>query len=403
MGKAFISTFTYDCELAFNSQDGTSEDIFKQCVRYIIVNHDYMKNMMPLIYVNVNLKPSLYNKMVPEQGKSKVYLKLYCTRNKGSTSSTAKKVIYGEFDYYMADDPNSYKELDTINEDQGTSYKVCQLALFSLDLQKKNQKSFGGVMKGKTPQDLVKEALKDMNNLVMQPFDNNSSLGTFVCPNLSSIAKFIGYLNNKASFYKGNYMFYMDFEKTYLRSYDGSYIDAGDGDHKNIAIDVRDLTQYKGLASGIVEDPDQDAYIIYVNGSDCTISVDRTSSSIVGNISSVNVEQGTKLQADVVNTSNITNISDTGSSIITVSEDKNAASNIKTKIAENANTLIFSKIDMDSRIFTPNKQYTLSNYEDNPKYTGVYYLTKKYEIYLRSGDHMNCQMTNTFKKTADFV
>ena len=27
MGKAFISTFTYDCELAFNSQDGTSEDI----------------------------------------------------------------------------------------------------------------------------------------------------------------------------------------------------------------------------------------------------------------------------------------------------------------------------------------------------------------------------------------
>ena len=84
-------------------------------------------------------------------------------------------------------------------------------------------------------------------------------------------------------------MFYMDFEKTYLRSYDGSYIDAGDGDHKNIAIDVRDLTQYKGLASGIVEDPDQDAYIIYVNGSDCTISVDRTSSSIVGNISSVNV------------------------------------------------------------------------------------------------------------------
>ena len=64
-----------------------------------------------------------------------------------------------------------------------------------------------------------------MNNLVLQPFDYDTSLGTFVCPNLSSVVKFIGYLNNKASFYKGNYMFYMDFEKTYLRSFDGSYID----------------------------------------------------------------------------------------------------------------------------------------------------------------------------------
>ena len=138
-------------------------------------------------------------------------------------------------------------------------------------------------------------------------------------------------------------------------------------------------------------------------GTDCQISIDRSSSSIIGNISAVNVEQGTNLQSSAVNTSKITNISDSGSSIITVSKDKNAASNLKTKIAENASTLIISKIDMDSRIFTPNKQYTLSNYEDNPKYTGVYYMLKKHEIYLRSGDHMNCQMTITFKKCADFA
>lgn len=404
MGKAFISTFTYECELAFNKEgEDKAIEIPKQCIRYITVDHDYENKMMPLIYINVNLLPSTYNKMVPEQGKSKMYLKLYSTRNKGSTSATPKKVIYGEFDYLMADDPNSYKELDEVHEDRGTSYKNCRIGLYSLDLQKKNQKSFGGIMQGKSTQALVKEALKDMNNIVLQPFDYDTSLGTFVCPNLSSVVKFIGYLNNKASFYKGNYMFYMDFEKTYLRSFDGSYIDAKDGDHPNIAIDVRDLTKYQGLSSGIVEDPDQDAYIIYVPGTDCQISIDRSSSSIIGNISAVNVEQGTNIQSSSVNTSKITNISDSGSSIITVSQDKNAASNLKTKIAENASTLIISKIDMDSRIFTPNKQYTLANYEDNPKYTGVYYMLKKHEIYLRSGDHMNCQMTITFKKCADFA
>ena len=57
---------------------------------------------------------------------------------------------------------------------------------------------------------------------------------------------------------------------------------------------------------------------------------------------------------------------------------------------------------MDSRVFTLNKQYLLSNYEDNPKYCGVYYMTKKEEIYLRTGDQMTCQMTITLRKCADF-
>ena len=68
MGKAFISTFTYECELAFNKEgEDKAIEIPKQCIRYITVDHDYENKMMPLIYINVNLLPSTYNKMVPEQ------------------------------------------------------------------------------------------------------------------------------------------------------------------------------------------------------------------------------------------------------------------------------------------------------------------------------------------------
>ena len=64
---------------------------------------------------------------------------------------------------------------------------------------------------------------------------------------------------------------------------------------------------------------------------------------------------------------------------------------------------MITKVDMDSRVFTPNKQYLLCNYEDNPKYCGIYYMVDKKEIYLRNGNQMSCQMTITFKKSADFV
>ena len=46
MGKAFISTFTYECELAFNKEgEDKSIEIPKQCIRYITVDHDYENKM----------------------------------------------------------------------------------------------------------------------------------------------------------------------------------------------------------------------------------------------------------------------------------------------------------------------------------------------------------------------
>ena len=69
MGKAFITTFIYDCELAFNSVDGSSTEIIKEAIKYIIIEHDYRKSIMPDIYMKVNLIHSVYNKIDPKQDK----------------------------------------------------------------------------------------------------------------------------------------------------------------------------------------------------------------------------------------------------------------------------------------------------------------------------------------------
>ena len=401
MGKAFITTFVYDCELAFNSIDGTSTEIMKESIKYIIVEHDYRKAIMPVMYMKVNLIPSVYNKMVPEQGKSKLYLKLFRTKRKGSTSSAPKKVIYDEFDYFMTDDPSGYKKLDTIGEEKGVAYKECFIGIIKLDLQKQNQRSFEGIFKNTNMASLVQNATSHMK-MVIQPFVNNKSFKSFICPPLNSVGQFIAYLNKRQSFYNGSYTYFMDFDKTYLRSNDGSYIDAKDGDYKYVAFDIRDLTAQQALTTGMVEDPDQDAYIVYVAARDAQITVDRITSSLIGTVQAVDAQDGSTLQTSRVNTKYITNIGTAGSTLTHVSVDPNAAKNMTTRISESSNTMIITKVDMDSRVFTPNKQYLLCNYEDNPKYCGVYYMTNKREIYLRNGNQMSCQMTITFKKCADF-
>ena len=402
MSKSFITTFTYDCELSFNNAEtNTATNILKECVKYLLIEHDYRKRIMPIIYLKVNLTPTLYNTMVPQQGKSKIFLNLTRTRKQGSTSSCAKSVIRDEFDYYMTDDPNSYKEMDTYGESKGSAYKLCYIGLIKTDLQTKNKKSFEGIYKDTNMVSLVQEATKGMD-IIIQPFVNNTNITSFACPAVTSIGQFLQYLNQQYSFYNGSYIYYLDFDKVYLRSNDGSYIDAKDGDHKYVAFDIRDMTNYNSLASGMVDDTNQDAYVIYIESNNAQLNIDRVTSELNGQIT--NVSGGAVQETAVIDTSAITSIeTNISANTIITTTDPNGASNVATQIAENSDTLIVTKADMDARVFTPNKEYMLSYYEDNPSYCGIYYLTKKQEVYLRNGNQMTCQMTITMKKSADFV
>lgn len=405
MAKAFVSTFLYDCEVFFNDKNGGSTEIMKEAIKYILISHDYKTKIMPIIYIKANIRPSVYNKMVPQQGTAKIVLTLSRMRDSGSTSSVFKNVITGEFDYFMTDDPNAYKALDELGDgNSGNAYKSCTIGLIKSNILQQNQKSFEGIYKNTNTLSLIQSATSGMN-MVIQPFENNTDIESFTCPAVTSVGQFINYVNTQYSFYKGDYIYYMDFDKTYLRSNDGSYIDIKDNDFRYIAFDVQDLSNYQSLSTGIVEDSSQDAYIIYVNANDAQVNTDRVSSDLNGMVTSVDTAQGGEsTNVSIIDTSAITSInSNINASNIITSTDPNAATNVATKISENANTLVITKADMDTRIFTPNKQYMLSFYHDNPKYCGLYYLVSKTEIYLTSGTHMKSQMTIMLKKCADFV
>lgn len=430
--KAYICTFIYDVDLEFHSSDGDSYEFLPAMISYILVEHDFEKRVMPCMYMKLKILPSVYNKMVPDQGQGKMYVKLYRTQLDTSTSSVRKVVIRDEFDYYMTDDPNTYKELETAGEENGNSYRVCTIGLIKTELQTLNKKPFEGVFKNTNMVSLVQEATKHMGDIVIQPFVYNTPIMEFSCPAVPSVGQFLSYLNSQYSFYNGSYIYYLDFDKIYIRSNDGSYIDVQDGDNMYVAFDIRDLTDYQSFAVGMVNDKSQSAYIIYVSANDATIDTNRETSDLVGNVQAVNnsveataidptgaaaalaasqaangqTQQAatTNVSANVIDTSAITGIeSKMDATIMVSSGDPNAAKYVATNIAEKAVKLTITKSDMDSRIFTPNKQYLLCNYNDNQKYCGIYYLVKKQEIYLRTGDQLTSQMIITMRKAADFV
>ena len=395
---AYQSSFDYDCELSFNYK-GKSNQILKECVKYILITYDYARRVMPIIYIKISLPADIYNKMVPAQGKGKLYFKLYRTKQ-NVTSSAPRTCIYDEFDYYMPDDPNSFKPLDETNVEQGSSFKECTIGLIKSELTEQNQRTFEGIYKNTNTASLIQSATQHMR-MVMQPFTNNIELESFSCPPIGTVGQFIAYVNSQYSFYNGSYIYFMDFDKTYLRSNDGSYIDAKEGGYPYIAFDIRDMTEYQAQTIGIVEDSKQKSYVIYVDGANARITMNRSTSQLNGNVISINSE-GSSTTANI-DTSAITSIaSNMNGANILRSDDPNAANVVASSIEESVGTLMITKTDMDSKIFTPNKQYLLSNYQDNPSYCGIYYLTGKEELYLRSGTALKCQITLGMKKTADF-
>ena len=78
------------------------------------------------------------------------------------------------------------------------------------------------------------------------------------------------------------------------------------------------------------------------------------------------------------------NIGPTGVKILKVKNDNpNELKNIKAEMEMSKNTLSISKTGMDPSVFTPNKKYTISNYDGHNNKDGRFFLISKVEVFTR--------------------
>ena len=91
-----------------------------------------------------------------------------------------------------------------------------------------------------------------------------------------------------------------------------------------------------------------------------------------------------------------------GAKILRTNNDNpNMIKNICTEIQNNINQLTINKYDLDPSVFTPNKRYTIQNYNGHSNQDGIFLLNKKIELYVREDDTFTCNTALELSKVAD--
>ena len=136
------------------------------------------------------------------------------------------------------------------------------------------------------------------------------------------------------------------------------------------------LTDVDVNLAGMVTDDDQETYIIYVDASDAEIHPDRVTPETASKIITTSADG--KQETVQIDTSAVVNTEPQLNAVTYVkSDDPNSAQYIANVLQNNAVTIVVNKTEIDVSVFTPNKEYLLSNYQDNNQYTGRYYLAWK--------------------------
>ena len=94
-------------------------------------------------------------------------------------------------------------------------------------------------------------------------------------------------------------------------------------------------------------------------------------------------------------------VRDSSKIIKTINDNVNKIKNIKSTIEDNVNKVTINKYDLDPSVFTPNKKYTIKNYDTHEDKDGIFVLNKKTEIYVQQGNNFLCNTLLEFSKKAN--
>ena len=359
----------------------------KNAVKTIIINSDYDKNNMPIIYLRVRVSTTLYNQMVLNSDKATISFRLFKYDDK-SISGIKESYIEDNFTYSMPTDPNYNESMEqyvsnssTVNSDNAESYLEGYIALTSLHLVADNMKMINAILKDTDVMSIVHKYTSHMN-MCIEPFDNRDHIDQLIIPPITSISKLLSFLNNEYCFYKNGYRYFRSFNTTYLLSANGNPIQDGINTYNTIIISICDPLDNKGKSNAIDLDRTNHAYIIYVDASSTTLKIDKFANKSYNSIIGVDTE-GNTLQEDL----NIPATPDsTEKAMFERIDNLEYLYNVKSAIESSTVMVIISKTEIDSSIFSPNKQYQIKHYSQSREYDGKYILSYKKEIMMQQGD-----------------
>ena len=369
---------------------GTKNYTFpRNSIRTIIIDDSYDKNTMPIIYIKVRISSVLYNKLVLNADKGTISFRLFkFTRD--TKSSIREVYIEDNFTYIMTSDPNYNEALEqfvnntnTDDAESSDTYMEGFIGLMSLQCIEDNKKLINDIIKDSNLPSIVHKYTNHMN-MCIEPFEYVDVIKQHIIPPMTTITSLLKWLNDNFTFYKSGYRYFRDFTTTYLLSMNGRAVSDGTSRFNTIVFSIRDPLDHLGKVNSMELDNTNHAYIIYVDASDTSIHIDRTTNKHYNSIVGVD-GIGNTVQEHL-------NLPESPMLSEKVLLERTYPNNIEkiysTKTAiESASVIVtIRKSEIDSTIFSPNKEYQIKNYSDNREFDGRYLLSYKKEIILRQDD-----------------
>ena len=142
-----------------------------------------------------------------------------------------------------------------------------------------------------------------------------------------------------------------------------------------VFIDIKSIDSRSSYYEGITVDTKKNCYTMFLNPDDKKITPNKVTEKVTNKIIGVYQDSVTEMDLNVNNSKYSDN-----SKPLFIRADLAHTSVVRSKIESTSVILNLTKANIDADIFTPDKAYTISNYDADKEYNGRYILIYKKEV-----------------------
>ena len=375
--------YRYMIEMIYlNNKKNKTTNIKTECIKSIVIDHNYENNCMPIIYATMKLDKALVDDMIINVNTNLMIVALYKYNDLTDTKEPIE-VFRDKFTYFIPDDVNKNLNLDyneaTEKEHLGNTYTEVIMGLMSINMINLNKRNIELNVSNNTIFDCVKYCTSNMKNLIIEPFVFDDTYDRIIMPAQNSINNALKFLNNYRVFYYTPYRYYQDFKYTYIISSSGKAIPKDNELYSSILVDFRDIGDANSLETGTIIDKKSKTYEVPVNYVFSNVFDNSIVNKSINKIKSVS-NNGVNIRS----LSNTADYSNEKMTTIRMNNDNdNMIYNLEYKNNNDNVFIYFNKNDLDTDLFTINKRITVHNINRYQHYDGDYLLSRKRECYLR--------------------
>lgn len=390
-----VNQYRYDIKFQYE-YDKTIVSIDSTQIHSVIIDYDYDNRNMPIMFLKASIDKNVLDDMI----KNSTIKTMTCIISKFIYNDPVKikqNYIRDRFVYFLPKDMNIDKDLDynEYTKDSRDLYRSVTIGLMKMDNINNNKRLINDVFINTTLMNMILKYTSHMK-LLIEPFQNNTPIDSFIVPPLSSITEYIKYLDDYFTLYPSGYRLFYDYDKTYLISASGKLLESITSDSYSVIINVNNTTKIESKVQGMEIDKKQKTYFVDVDSKDINVfqdeATDKTYNTILG-IGSDGKYNKVKLTTENIDLSiektRIERIPNNNLKII---------DNLKRQIEDKSICVNIVKTELDSSIFTINREYIIRNFDVLGRNTGKFLLSRKREIYTLDNDNFILSSILTFKK-----